>query len=169
MQMDFCVCSAEKLPFADGSFDAVTAVQCFRYFDTVRAMPEIYRVLRPGGIFCRVDMEWLPKEDDIVAKTEKLVLQYNPAWTGGGFSGFRYQFPAWAEGLFELETVHCYREAISFTPEAWRGRMYTCRSVGASLSPEDARRFDAALADMLAPYQALHIRHQLQIEQYRRI
>lgn len=168
MRMNFCVCSAEKLPFADGSFDAVTAVQCFRYFDTARAMPEIYRVLRPGGIFCRVDMEWLPKEDEIAAQTEALVLQYNPAWTGGGFPGFRYQFPEWAEGTFELDTVHCYCEAITFTLEAWRGRIYTCRGVGASLPPETAKRFDTALADVLAPYRELHILHQLQIEQYRR-
>ena len=123
MDMSFCVCSAEDTGFADSSFDIVTAAQCFRYFDTARAVPEIARVLDRGGRFCRIDMEWLPHEDKVAALTERLVLRYNPQWTGGGFSGFRYRWPDWAEDRFELETVHCWREEIPFTPEAWRGRI----------------------------------------------
>lgn len=169
MDMSFCVCSAEDTGFADGSFDIVTAVQCFRYFDTARAVPEIARVLDRGGRFCRIDMEWLPHEDKVAALTERLVLRYNPQWTGGGFSGFRYRWPDWAEDRFELEAVHCWREEIPFTPEAWRGRIQTCRGVGASLSPAQAERFDRELAAQLAPYDRLEIRHQLQIELYRKL
>lgn len=170
MDMSFRVCSAEETGFADGSFDIVTAVQCFRYFDTARAMPEIARVLVKDGRFCRIDMEWLPHEDEVAALTEQLVLRYNPQWTGGGFSGFRYCPPDWAEGRFELETVHCWREAIPFTPEAWRGRIQTCRGVGASLSPAQAERFDRELAAQLAPYsKSLEIKHELQIELYRKL
>ena len=114
-------------------------------------------------------MEWLPHEDKVAALTERLVLRYNPQWTGGGFSGFRYRWPDWAEDRFELEAVHCWREEIPFTPEAWRGRIQTCRGVGASLSPAQAERFDRELAAQLAPYDRLEIRHQLQIELYRKL
>jgi len=41
--------SAEQLPVADGSFDAVTAGQAYHWFDRARALPELARVLRPGG------------------------------------------------------------------------------------------------------------------------
>ena len=42
--------SAEELPVADSSFDAAAAGQSFHWFDESRALPEIARVLRPGGL-----------------------------------------------------------------------------------------------------------------------
>ena len=39
----------ERLGFADGSFDAVSGQYALEYTDTTRALPEIRRVLRPGG------------------------------------------------------------------------------------------------------------------------
>jgi SAM-dependent methyltransferase len=47
--------TAEELPFADASIDAVTAAQAFHWFDAERALPEIRRVLRPGG---RLGLLW---------------------------------------------------------------------------------------------------------------
>ena len=40
---------AEELPFADDSFDVVVAVGALEYTDMERSVPEIARVLRPGG------------------------------------------------------------------------------------------------------------------------
>jgi len=42
---------AEAIPLPDGSVDAVLAGQSAHWFDLDRAMPEIYRVLTPGGVF----------------------------------------------------------------------------------------------------------------------
>jgi SAM-dependent methyltransferase len=42
--------AAEELPVADGAFDAAAAGQSFHWFDESRALPEIARVLRPGGL-----------------------------------------------------------------------------------------------------------------------
>lgn len=50
------VCDAHTLPFADGSFDAVTLQFASRHLEIVRAFKEIHRVLKPGGIFCHNDM-----------------------------------------------------------------------------------------------------------------
>ncbi len=40
---------AEEIPASDRAFDVVVAAQCFHWFDAERALPEIARVLKPGG------------------------------------------------------------------------------------------------------------------------
>ena len=43
--------SAEQLPLPDASVDAVLVGQAFHWFDPELALPEVARVLRPGGTF----------------------------------------------------------------------------------------------------------------------
>lgn len=76
--IDFKVCSAEDTGFENNSFDVVTAVQCFHYFDAEKAATEIHRILKPNGFFCKIFMDWLPYEDKVIGEMENLVLKYNP-------------------------------------------------------------------------------------------
>ncbi len=46
---------AEKLPFNDSRFDAVTAFAAFHWFANKKALAEIKRVLKPKGVFFAVN------------------------------------------------------------------------------------------------------------------
>jgi SAM-dependent methyltransferase len=54
--------SAERIPLDDGSVDGVFAAQAFHWFDKPVALPEIARVLRPGGVLAIV---WNQGNDDL--------------------------------------------------------------------------------------------------------
>ena len=168
--IEFKVCSAEDTGFADNSFDVVTAAQCFQYFNADRAASEILRVLKPHGLFCKIFMDWLPREDEIIAEMENLVLKYNPDWSGKGFEKFRYRYPEWADGRFDIETIHSYNAELTFSKEAWLGRVKSCRGVGASLSNDKTAEFEIEYRGLLEKYgEPLCLKHQIHIELYRSV
>ncbi len=53
---------AEELPVGDRAFDAVVAAQAFHWFDLDRALPEMARVLKPGG---RIGLAWNQRDESI--------------------------------------------------------------------------------------------------------
>lgn len=46
---------AERIPFPNESFDIVYSGGCAHHFNTAQAFPEIFRVLRKGGVFAAVE------------------------------------------------------------------------------------------------------------------
>lgn len=149
LDVAFAVAPAEETGQAASSFDAVTASQCWLYFDKPRAIAEVKRVLAPGGVLVTSHFSWLPRLDAIARRSEDLVLQFNPQWGGADWAGAIPAMPQWAVADFNLTGMLWYDEDIPFTAEAWRGRMRACRGVGATLSEGEVERFDAAHAALL--------------------
>lgn len=149
MDIAFLCAGAEELEFSPGSFDTVTACQCFTYFDHERLAPRLSRFLREGGRFAVLYMAWLPFEDEIAHRSEQLVLKYNPAWTGGGEVRRPIQIPEAYAPYFEVERQDLFDLAVPFTREGWNGRMRSCRGIDASLPEEEAARFEAEHLRML--------------------
>lgn len=142
--------SAENIDFPDNSFDVITACQCYWYFDHERIAPQLARMLKDGGRFVMLVMDWLPFEDKIAGESEKLVLKYNPAWSGGGETVHPIGIHEAYNKYFDIEHTNEYLLDVPFTRETWNGRIRACRGIGASLSPEETAKWEAEHKAMLS-------------------
>jgi len=149
LAIDFRVAPAEETGLPGNAFDAVTANQCWVYFDAPRAIAEVRRLLRPGGLLVQSTINWLPRVDPLAREVEALVLRHNPRWTGAGWDGEVPPIPDWARAPFRMTGMFCYDEGLPFTRETWRGRIRACRGTGASLTAGELERFDAEHAALL--------------------
>ncbi len=130
------------MDFAPGSFDVVTACQCFMYFDKKIILPKIHKWLKPNGHFLILFMAWLPFESEIAKASEDLVLKYNPSWTGGRMTRYTLEAPEWSSEYFTVSNAVAYDLNVPFTRESWHGRMKACRGIDASLSQEKILAFE---------------------------
>ncbi|MCH5201455.1 MAG: methyltransferase domain-containing protein [Oscillospiraceae bacterium] len=139
MDIRYIVSPAEAVDFPDGTFDVITACQCFMYFDKAVLLPKIYKMLKPNGHFCVLFMAWLPEESPIAKASEELVLKYNPSWTGGHMTRYTLETPEWCGDMFEPANMLTCDLAVHFTRESWHGRIKACRGIGASSLGETER------------------------------
>ncbi|MCB0106201.1 MAG: methyltransferase domain-containing protein [Caldilineaceae bacterium] len=161
LTIDFRLGKAEATGLPAQSADVVSAGQCWHWFDRPAAAAEVARILRPSGKVVIAHFDWLPLAGNVVAATEALIEQYNPAWKLGGGTGL---YPQWLRDLGEagfcgIETFS-YDMDVPYSHEAWRGRIRASAGVGASLAPDEVQRFDAELAALL---QAMHPEPAMQI------
>ena len=69
--------SAEEIPLPDGSVDLVTVGQAFHWFELERALPELARVVRPGGTLALLynsrddSVAWVRALSDLVGDPER--------------------------------------------------------------------------------------------------
>lgn len=142
LKIDFQVAEAEKIPYADNSFDVITANQCWLYFDKAKTIAEVRRLLRKNGVLVISHFSWLPRLDPIAKQTEDLILKHNPKWNGNDWHIDTYPPPPWSESDFRIKGMFYYNEPVSFSRETWRGRICASRGIGASLSPKAIEVFD---------------------------
>ncbi|MCM3490024.1 class I SAM-dependent methyltransferase [Alkalihalophilus marmarensis] len=144
--------NAESLPLNGENFDIVTAAQCWHWFDSTKVLKETTRVLKKEGKLIIIHLDWLPISDNVVSKTEDLILSYNPKWSGNGGNGM---YPDWLTQVSEagyrnIETF-TFDLDVNFTHDMWRGRIKASAGVGASTSLTDSNinKFDADLKNLL--------------------
>jgi SAM-dependent methyltransferase len=103
-----------QLPFEDGSFDAVWTSSIMQWLNNPRgALKEIFRVLRPGGVYASRDRD---RRGDIFGNSNRdvkraLDLHYrqNEYWSGGDLSiGGKMRALIMRAGLENVTTVASY-------------------------------------------------------------
>jgi len=162
MDIKYKVCSAESSGLNANEYDVITSVQSFIYFDKEKIIPEFKRLLKKDGKIIIVWMVWLPYENRIAEETEKLVLKYNPKWSGAGFkrtndNNFLNFSP---ESLETIEEIN-YTENLEFNYETWAGRIRACRGVSATLTEEKVKEFNNEHLELLKgitkePFEIVH-------------
>lgn len=155
------VCAAENIDFPENSFDAVTACQCFWYFDPQLVVPLINKIIKPGGTFLKMYMSW--SEDDPIAEiSQRLVKKYNPAWSSG------------APAMEDLKKHHFgnpqtekFYTDLTFSRDSWHGRIKACRGVLASMDNETFENFEAEhLRGLTALPEQFTVRHEIFLTWY---
>ncbi len=139
--------SANRVGLASQAFDIVAAGQCWHWFDRAAAAREALRMLVSGGRLVIAHFDWIPLPGNLVEATENLIRAHNPDWTFGGGNGLHPDWLADAAmaGFEGLETFS-FDQAVTYSHEAWRGRIRASAGVGASLPPAGVAGFDEALA-----------------------
>jgi SAM-dependent methyltransferase len=128
--------TAEALPLSDRSADAITAAQAFHWFDLGGALPEVHRVLRPGGTLVLV---WNMRDlgDPVHARVEDLLA--------AGRTALRASLgPHWrpvleASGLFGAVEERTFRFEESVTADELRDRVASTSFVAAMEAGERER------------------------------
>jgi SAM-dependent methyltransferase len=165
LSIDYRVARAETTGLPDRQFDVVSAGQCWHWFDRPSAAAEVRRLLRPGGRVVIAHFDWLPLPGNVVAATEALILKHNSAWSMAGGSGI---YPRWftdlALGGFADLQSFSFDQPVTYSHEAWRGRIRASAGVAASLPPERVMAFDLehrAMLESRFPAEPLEVPHRI--------
>jgi SAM-dependent methyltransferase len=132
---------AEALPFAASSFDAITCATAFHWFDASRAVPEMARVLRPGG---HVALVWNERDEGVpwVAEMTRVIR-----WEGYRPYGVAFDWRPVLEhgGQFVLEGRAQFPFTQTLDRAGYADRVRSISYISTLPHDEQQRTVDAAL------------------------
>jgi SAM-dependent methyltransferase len=139
--------SAEAIPFGDGVADAVVAGSSLHWFELELALPEIHRVLRPGG---RFGFGWNHRDDrhPAIARMGKAVYAAQARTPGPRWRSRDWPAELTASGLFQDVEQALFDHVHEFPREALRDHLLSYSGV-AALPEDERRRILASVAAVL--------------------
>ncbi len=149
--------TAEQVPLADSTVDAVVCAQAFHWFATRAALAEIRRVLRPGGVLGLIwnvmdeSMEWVAKLASLLGPYEGDAPRYR-------HGKWRELFPA--EGFGALREQH-FPHTHTGPPQRVILKRVSSISFIAALEPPQRAHLLAQVARLIATTPELAGREEL--------
>lgn len=145
---------AEEIPFADASFDLVSAGQSFHWFARDTAAAESKRVALPGAHFVLARFDFLPFAGSVTAATLEVIRREISDAAARRLTTNSYD-PASVVALCRAgwDPLASYQREIEvpYSSLAWRSRILASHSVGGAITDAaHLARFDRALAARLA-------------------
>jgi len=137
--------SAEAIPVEDGAADAVVAGSCVHWFDLDRALPEIDRVLRPGG---RFGFGWNGRDGrhPTIARMNEAIYSQAPDRTRWRDRGWEAEVVA-ASSFRDVEHV-IFEHVHELPREALDAHLWSYATIASLPGPQRERVF-ADVADVL--------------------
>jgi SAM-dependent methyltransferase len=146
--------TAEDIPIEDGSVDAVVAGQAWHWFIPSRAVPEIARVLRPGGVLGLVwnsrdtSVGWLREAGEIMHERHDASASFEQyVQIGPPFGAIEEHTVAWTERMSRARFLDLVRS----------------RSYFITAGPAEQRETIARLEELLARHPDLEGRDELEV------
>ena len=140
--------SAENTGLPDSAFDAITAGQCWHWFDQVPTITECARLLKPDGKLALCWFDWIPLTDTVPGVTEALIEKHNPEWKLGGIRT-RDDYYELFESIFTKHALSIsgefdFIDETMYSRLSWRKRIQASAGIVA-LDSDKARAFDEEL------------------------
>lgn len=112
--------TAESIPLPDGDRDGVVVAQAWHWFDPQTALPEIARVLVPGGQLGVVwnvrehTVDWVDSFTEIIHRGDSLEPNHGPPILDERFEGLEHRTFHWEHSLpsTELRTLAASRSHL---------------------------------------------------------
>jgi SAM-dependent methyltransferase len=143
--------SAQNIPLADASVDAVVCAQAFHWFATPEALHEIRRVLKPGGA---LGLVWNVRDESVpwVAALNAIMKPFEGDAPRYHSQKWRNVFPA--DGFSLLRESHFWNGHTGPPEKVIIDRILSV-SFMAALPPRQQEQVIAQLRDVIATYPEL--------------
>jgi SAM-dependent methyltransferase len=128
--------TAESIPLGDASVDIVVAAQAFHWFDGVRALTEIHRVLRPDG---GLGLIWNARDEGSAWERRITEIFDRVAGDGPRYRDLRWRDPLDRSDLFGPLRSWQTRHVHEVSPDEFVDRMLSVSYVASASEPERAR------------------------------
>ena len=148
--IDYCVCRAERTPFADNSFDLITVAQAYHWIDAPRFCDEATRIARPRGIVAI----WVYDLAYSMSPIDAIVRHWNfeilsPYWEPERkhvythYESLAFEFESIASPKFEIEVSWNCEELVGHL-KTWSALQTMKRKVGDRAFQETVQQIQAA-------------------------